>query len=231
MITVAICDDEMQFRRNLRQACHQYFEERNLKYVIEEYKSGEDFLMGNYPDILLLDINMHRINGFIIREILAKKHADTRILFVAESKNFITEAFGRNVFGYLVKPLRYQMFCNKMDIVVKDVKESKQFIYCKQGKEIDKVYLNGILYMESYGRYTKIYLHGDNECRISEKGIRQWGKELEKTSFAKCNSKQVVNLNFITSIQEDIKLINGKSITITQTFKNEFWTKYKQWKG
>lgn len=231
MIKVAICDDKMGFRKNIVQACHQYFTERQLECEIMEYDSGEAFLMGEHPDILLLDIKMHRIDGFMVRDVLAGMRAETRIVFVSENRNFISEAFGRNVFGYLIKPIRYQAFCDKMDEIVEDVQQSEQFVYCKKGNEIEKVYFRGILYLESYGRYTKIYVQGDNEGMLSERGILKWCDVLPKEQFVRCNRLQVVNLRQVAKVQEDIALINGTHILISPRLKKNFWMRYEQLGG
>ena len=41
-----------------------------MKYQILEYASGEELLQDDYPDILLLDIEMKRINGILVKEIV-----------------------------------------------------------------------------------------------------------------------------------------------------------------
>lgn len=229
MITVAICDDEIRFRKNILQCCRRYFEEKQIEFEITEYDSGENFLKANHPDILLLDITMRRVSGFMVREILAKTHAKSRIIFFAENKNFVTEAFGKNVFGYLIKPVRYQMFCSKMNEVVEDILESEQYVYCKNGKEIERVYIKSILYIESFGRYTKVYVQGADGYRVSDKGVCKWRELLCEVQFASCNRLQMVNLCFVKKVTEDIELVNGAHIPLSKCFEEEFQKKYENW--
>lgn len=229
MITVAICDDEMKFRRNILQCCHQYFGERQMEFRITEYDSGEAFLMGDHPDILLLDITIRKISGVIIKEVLARGHAETRIIFFAESKNFVTEAFGKNVFGYLIKPIRYPMFCKKMDEVVEDILEREQYVYCKVEKEIERVYLERILYLESFNRYTKVHVQGAKEYRVSDKGLCKWLEFLPEEQYVRCNRMQIVNLRYVARVKDNVELINGMQIELSRRWRDDIIVRYERW--
>jgi CheY-like chemotaxis protein len=67
----------------------------NLKHIVHEAKNGEDalvFLEGrtNMPDIILLDLNMPKINGIEFLKILKKdenlKHIPTIILTTSSNQ-------------------------------------------------------------------------------------------------------------------------------------------------
>lgn len=231
MVTVAICDDEQKFRKSIRACCQSYFEEKEIACEIKEYASGEEFLMGKYPDILLLDVTMKRISGLMVRDILASSYANTRILFVAENGSFMSKAFGRNVYGFLKKPLCYEQFAEKMEEILCDIKHSRQFIYCKKGKEIELVHLKRILYLETVGRYMRIYLQGEKESRMSDKGIREMCDILSEFHFVRCSRTQLVNLQYVTKVHERIELINGESLSLTECYKRGFYDEYDKWGG
>lgn len=229
MITVGICDDEQRVRRELRKCCEDYFTGKRLDYSILEYDSGESFLMGNNPDILLLDIKMHRISGLLVKEVLAKAHAKTRIIFLADNVNFMSDAFGRNVFGYLVKPVRREPFGRKMDDAIEDLMEYKKFTYCKYEGRIEQVYWSGIVCLESYGRYTKVYVQGVDGYMISDMGIRKWYEELPKLQYARTAKGLIVNLAYVARVDEQIEMINGAHVTLSRYCQAEFDERYKRW--
>ena len=231
MVTIAICDDEQKFRKNMSAFCQQYMEEKDMLYEIKEYESGEAFLMEESPDILLLDITMKRISGLIVRDILVRSHAKTRILFVSENKRFMSEAFGKNVYGFLQKPLHYERFCEKMEEILYDIEDSQQYMYCRKGQDIEAVYFKSILYVEAHGRYTRIYVQGEKEYRTSDKGIRMMKKILAPFHFVQCNRMQVVNFRYVTNLQEEVELINGVCLSLTESYRSGIYKEYKRWGG
>ena len=229
MIKIAICDDEQRFRKQMVKCCQRYMEEKEREYQIREYASGEEFLLGEYPDILLLDITMKRISGLIVRDILTKTHSETRILFVAENRNYMSQAFGKNVYGFLLKPIHYDMLCEKMDEMLEDMASGMQYVYCKKEGEIQRVYLKSILYIQSHHRYTKVYIHGIQGYLLSEKGIREWCTLLPTSEYTQCNKSQIVHLRYVTRVQDDVELIDGIHLRLTQRYYEEFCERYKRW--
>lgn len=107
---IAICDDHDVTREALKGFCRDFFAGKKLREIeIEEYASGEQYLAAEEADILLLDIEMGQMNGIEVKERLQRQQAEARILFVTSYDEFMEEAYGRNVFGFLKKPLQYEM--------------------------------------------------------------------------------------------------------------------------
>lgn len=73
---------------------------------MQEYERGEDLLENLNADILLLDIKMDGLDGIEIKNILQHQKSRTGILFLSNYLEAIPEAFGRQVYGFLKKPVR-----------------------------------------------------------------------------------------------------------------------------
>lgn len=226
MITLAICDDKAAFRKNLIATCRSYFQTKGIEYQICEYASGEEFLMKKYPDILVLDVRMKRVSGILVKDILARMQAETKIIFVAENKNDITEAFGRNVYGYLIKPLKYNLFCKKMDEILEDIQAQDRYVYCKNDDRFEKVYYKNILYIESSGKATRLYVQGTGVSKVSNLTIGKWEKLLDQYEFVRCSKKHIVNVLYVTDINHEIELVNQITIPLGTPYKKEFMEKY-----
>lgn len=226
MITVAICDDEYRFRKDIEKCCRQYFTEKDIEHELLEYSAGEEFLAAEYPDILVLDVTMRRLNGFFVKDVLAKMHAKTRILFVSGNKNVMSDAFGKNVFGFLTKPINFPIFCEKMDRIIEDIRDCEQYVYCKSEGQIERVYFKSILYIESYGRYSKLYLQGSERFKMSEIGIRKWLEVLPPQYYVQCDRNHIINLRYVKSAESEIEMINGDRIPLTPHYKKIFYQKY-----
>lgn len=234
MIKLAICDIDMMARKSIRLLCEAYFESKNLEYEIKQYSAGEDLLVEGYPDILLLDVRLKRISGILVKEILEKTNADTRILFVSENRNHMADAFGKGVYGYLVKPVKEALFCQKMDEMVSDIRAQSQCVFCKKGYEFYKVRFKDILYIEVSGRGTSIFVKS-NDLELQQYAtditLARWEELLPEEQFAKANKRQIVNLLYVVDIKSEIELVNQIKIPIGVICKEKFGERYDEFKS
>lgn len=235
MVTIAVCDDAESERSITVKYCKEYFEGKKEGYRVFEYASGERVLADDWADILLIDVKMKYVSGILVKDLLQILRTKTRIIFVSEDKEFMAEAFGKNVFAFLTKPLEYEMFCEKMDWVLEDIWESRNFIYCREFMDYEstyrKIYLRDILYVEAQGHKTLIYTgHGDF-CMKSDKRISEWKGEFVKCGFVSCHRSYVVNLWHVVRIGNDVELSYGMHVPLAREKKNDFRRIYKQYKN
>ncbi len=99
----------------------------NLNHKLYEAENGEEaikFLEGksNTPDIILLDLNMPRINGIEFLKILKQngdfKHIPTIILTTSCNQKDLLECFKIGMSGYVLKPLKYEDYVKKIEAVL-----------------------------------------------------------------------------------------------------------------
>jgi len=115
-------DDEieiMKFQRTIQKM--------DLKCTVFEAKNGEeafDFLRSDnpLPDIILLDLNMPKMNGIEFLKILRGdeflKYLPTIILSTSNNEKDILESYKNGVGGYIIKPLKYEDYIKKIEIVL-----------------------------------------------------------------------------------------------------------------
>ncbi|CAZ97124.1 response regulator [Zobellia galactanivorans] len=98
-----------------------------LKHNIIETKNGEDALEilrsgDKLPDIILLDLNMPRMNGIEFLTILKAdpvlKYLPTVILTTSENRADLLECYKVGVAGYVIKPLKYEEYQSKLHKVL-----------------------------------------------------------------------------------------------------------------
>lgn len=103
-VKVMITDDHKMIREGLKQLLEL---EGDLK-VIEEAENGLDCLeklKANKPDILLLDINMPKMNGIQTLEVIKEKKIDIKVLIltVHGEVEYLLKAVDIGVDGYILK--------------------------------------------------------------------------------------------------------------------------------
>lgn len=111
-------DDEievMKLNRTLNSLDH--------NHVIQQAQDGEMALeilkrKDRLPDIILLDLNMPKVNGIEFLRILKNdntlKYIPTIILTTSSNRRDVLECYKIGIAGYLIKPLKYDDYVIKL---------------------------------------------------------------------------------------------------------------------
>ena len=98
-----------------------------MNHKIIEAHNGEDALniltnKKKYPDIILLDLNMPKINGIeflsILKNNVLLKFIPIIILTTSNNKKDVLECYKIGVSGYIIKPLKYNDYVTKVEKVI-----------------------------------------------------------------------------------------------------------------
>ena len=94
-----------------------------LDHKIIEANNGEEALQilekkDELPDIILLDLNMPKINGIEFLNILKSddvlRYIPTIILTTSQNQKDLLECYKIGIAGYVLKPLKYEDYVSKM---------------------------------------------------------------------------------------------------------------------
>jgi CheY-like chemotaxis protein len=105
---------------------------RVLKSLSKEHKiieatNGEDALAylnkrESLPDIILLDLNMPKMNGLDFLKIIKNddilKFLPTIILTTSSNQKDLLEVYKYGIAGYITKPLKYEDYVEKVNILL-----------------------------------------------------------------------------------------------------------------
>lgn len=96
---------------------HKITEAKNGEQAIELLKSANAL-----PDIILLDLNMPRMSGIEFLQILKAdallKYLPIVILTTSENRVDLLECYKIGIAGYIIKPLKYEDYQNKLEKVL-----------------------------------------------------------------------------------------------------------------
>ena len=86
MITIGICDDELDVRMDIKNAILNTMIDKDIEYQVKEFSNGEDVIkyieLDNEIDILFLDIQMDGLDGMETARKLREYDRTTEIIFV-----------------------------------------------------------------------------------------------------------------------------------------------------
>lgn len=105
-ISVVLADDHVLMRKGLRKILEM---EEDIE-VIGEASDGEEAIqvvMDKKPQVLLLDINMPKLNGIDVTKALKNKGVDTKIviLTIYDDREYLLELIKQGISGYILKDI------------------------------------------------------------------------------------------------------------------------------
>lgn len=135
MISILIADDHSLLREGLRRVLS--FEE-DLN-VLGEAEDGEDAIRKTLelkPDILLLDINMPKLNGLEVAKELGALKLATKIiaLTIHDGDNYIMEMLKHGVLGYILKDVEPDVLIR----AIHAVNAGNAYVYPKIAERLGK---------------------------------------------------------------------------------------------
>ncbi|MBN2173512.1 MAG: response regulator transcription factor [Bacteroidales bacterium] len=170
------------------------------------------------PDMIFLDIDMPKKDGFeLIRELKEYKLTPT-IIFVTAYNQYAIEAIKHAAFDYLVKPVdiddlketldRYKIerksvtSLDRIENLLQALQEGKLKFNTRTGY----IFINPaeIIYCEADGNYTDLYLTGDRKQTVTI-NIGRIETILPPTKFMKVNRSIIINKQFLFEINRKEK--------------------------
>lgn len=224
MIKIGICDDDEKQRKYIIELCKQYQKESGILCELYEFSDGEDILKykGERLTLLLLDIEMEKINGIEVMKKLEYTEQIWRIVFISAHQEQMIDTFGIKTLQFGIKPIYYQDMKHWIEIAVR---ESREEIIIKLKDSIRTYYfpMSDIIYLQAEGSYTIFYTNKGKVC-IS-KNIKYWEKCLPGNQMVRCHKSYVVNLEHICQIKQKIKM-EIQEIPIGRKYGKELNEKY-----
>jgi len=106
---------------------HRTISSKGLNHSVIEAHNGVEALdilqnKETLPDLILLDLNMPKINGIEFLSILKAdailKYLPTIILTTSNNHKDVLECYKIGIAGYIIKPLKYDDYVDKIDRVL-----------------------------------------------------------------------------------------------------------------
>jgi two-component system, LytTR family, response regulator len=191
-----------------------------------------------HPDLIFLDIQMPKLTGFELLEVLDEK---PEVIFTTAFDQYAIRAFELNAVDYLLKPYSKERFDSalakavarigketqepdKVEKLVTAVTEAEGFltrIVFRKGAGIKIIPLNMISYLASEDDYVMIYY---NEGKaLKPKTMKYYEDHLPPSLFMRVHRSFMVNIEQITRLEPYSKdnyvavLKSGEKIPVSRT--------------
>ena len=215
MHKVIIIEDEPLARKVVRD----YLSGFNDMEIVAECANGFEGLKSITqftPDLVFLDIQMPKITGFEMLELIDDPPS---IIFTTAYDEFAIRAFEANAIDYLLKPFTKERF-EKAVMKWKELKTSgvssvksdlhslkeplseqpfKNRIVVKSGQNIKIIPVDEVHYIQAYDDYIKIHITGD--CFLKKQTMQQTEQQFDGKKFIRVHRSYIVNVNEISRIE------------------------------
>ncbi|MBN1131804.1 MAG: LytTR family transcriptional regulator DNA-binding domain-containing protein [Bacteroidales bacterium] len=214
-INAIIIEDEIPARDLLKK----YLTDFDFIDLIGEFDNGFDGLKAineMKPDVVFLDVQMPKLTGFEILEVLDHQ---PEIIFTTAFDQYAIRAFEQNAVDYLLKPFSRERFAaavmklknrlelqdgrrDSLDKIRKHFEETNETIervVIKKSGKIHLIPISDIDYFEAQDDYVMIYA---KEGRfLKQQTMRYFEKHLDPARFIRVHRSYIVNVQAIERIE------------------------------
>lgn len=186
-----------------------------------------DVLHQRPVDVLFLDIKMPKLLG---TDFLRNLSQPPKVIFVTAYRDYALDGYELDAVDYLVKPVSFERFVKavaklkRMAASDKDVQTSnyspnlEAFVYLKVDKHMQKVFVNEILYIESWKDYVKLFLT-DNKTILVKQPISSMENLLSAHRFLRVHRSYIVSIDKISGYNGMFVQVNKTEVPIGRLYK------------
>lgn len=211
MTKVIIIDDEPLARSVVKEYLRSYTDMEVLQECGDGFE-GVKAITHHKPDLIFLDIQMPKITGFEMLELL---DIPPQVIFTTAFDEYAMQAFDANAVDYLLKPFSKDRFDKAiakwqnaggknealLPLLEDEVKqpEEKNRIVVKVGNAIKILPVSEISYIEAYDDYVKI--HTNDGFHLKKKTMNFYERALDPTQFVRVHRSFILSLSRLTKIE------------------------------
>lgn len=212
MIKAILVDDEPL----ARSIVHEYLQNYPQIEIVQECSDGFEgikAIMQFKPDLLFLDIQMPKINGFEMLELIEEPPA---VIFTTAFDEYAIKAFENNAMDYLLKPFGKERFDKAIQKFLENNKaagqsvqkvlesaavspQQSQRVVVKTGGKIKIIPVHEIIFLEAADDYVKI--HTAKESFLKNKTMGYFENVLDHHLFVRTHRSYIINIQQITRIE------------------------------
>jgi two-component system, LytTR family, response regulator len=180
--------------------------------VVQECSDGFEGMKAiqeHTPDLIFLDIQMPKINGFEMLELIDEP---PMVIFTTAFEEYAIKAFDAHAADYLLKPFskeRFDKAIQKLALqqknVTKEIVETalqaplqSNRIVVKDNGKIKIIPVAQLQYLEAADDYVKIYIA--EGCFLKKQTMQYFEDNLPTTEFIRIHRSYIINAQLITRI-------------------------------
>lgn len=231
MIKTVIIDDEPLAAGIIREFLAE-FPQFEVLEVCQDGFQGLKAIQHHQPDLIFLDVQMPKITGFEMLELIDSPPA---VIFTTAFDQYAVKAFDAMAIDYLLKPFSQERFSKAIEKYLAQANESQleereglnqlaeksSRLVVRVKNEIKIIPIHEVTYFEAEDDYISIHTSGAKYLKkITMKSLVE---VMDPGKFARVHRSFLVNLNQITQIEPFerdsyiLKMRDGTQVPVSKT--------------
>lgn len=208
-----------------------YIDKTNLFEMTAQLNNAVEafaFLQKNTVNVLFLDIKMPQMNGIELLKALSKK---PKVIITSAYRDFAIDAFDLDVVDYLLKPFSFDRFLKAISKTSNEISSStsghalsisqhveKSFFFVKGNKQLHKIYVDEIMYIESQRDYLKFKM-ADGQEVITRQTIGYYEQFLPAQLFLRIHRSYIVAVDKIKTVEINRLVLGHQYLPVGRNYK------------
>ena len=186
-----------------------------------------DVLGSRAVDLMFLDIKMPKILG---TDFLKNLSHPPKVIFVTAYRDYAVDGYDLDAVDFLVKPVSFERFLKAITKVQRMMGQetaspannnnsnTEAFVYLKVDRIMQKVFVDDILYIESWKDYIKVFLTTGKNILVKQ-SISAMENLLSDHKFLRIHRSYIVSTDKIAGYNALTIKINSTEIPIGRLYK------------
>ncbi|MCX4313130.1 MAG: LytTR family DNA-binding domain-containing protein [Clostridia bacterium] len=224
MINIAIVEDSKADALLLKEYVESATDKLAEKCAVTVFDNALKFLdgyRGNF-EIVFMDIELPGLDGMNAAKRLRGVDADVILIFVTNMAQYAVGGYAVDAMDFMVKPISFDNIYLKLSRAFNRInshREEKLVIQGKNGASI--VNVSQIRYIEVMNH--KITLNMANGDKVTATGsLTAIEEKLSTFAFSRCNNCYLVNLDYVTGIDDYTVFLGGDTLVMSRARKKPF---------
>lgn len=220
-IKCIITDDEPMARKGLRG----YIEKIDFLTLVGECEDAiqlNTMLKTRQVDLIFLDIEMPEMTGL---ELLSNLTNPPKVIIVSAYEQYALQGYEFDVVDYLLKPVSFDRFlksANRIhELLQTEQKEDNDYIFVKSDKQLKKILLRDILFIESMENYVIIQTVSSKEIVYTT--LKQLHDSLPQDIFLQTHRSYIVNINQVNAIDGNQLNVSSYKVPVARNLRDNIF--------
>ena len=223
MFKIAIVEDQEETRESLNRFVRQYAQEQGLQVEISLITDGAEIAEHYTPgfDIIFMDVEMPRLDGFGAAEAIRAVDADVVLVFVTNMAQYAIRGYEVDALDFVLKPVSYYQFSTKLERALQRIQRRRGGQVALQvSGGVQLLDTDDILYLETRDRL--LHYHTATDTWSVRGSLLKAEKDLAAYHFARCNQCYLVNLRHVRGVQDDLVEVGEERLEISRRQRTAF---------
>lgn len=223
MVRIAIVEDDHACRAQLEAYVRRYGGETGGEFQITSFSDGLDIAEDYRPiyDIILLDIEMPRLDGMAAAERIRAFDPGVILIFITNMAQYAIKGYEVDALDFVLKPVGYFPFSLKLKKAVSALRaRAQKDLLLPLDGGVKRVSSGEIHYIEVQGH--RIIVHAEGGDYVLPGALRDMEEQLEGQHFVRCNKCYLVNLRHVTDVRRNTVVAGGHELQVSRPRKKEF---------